>query len=508
MAERPSGIQSNTKSLSHISVLDSQPSKNLHLFSMNPRLSLVFAWRLAAIACFALASLLSAADVSDVPAAAARPSIPALRVSLTDFGGVPDGRTLNSKAFSQAFDTLAKKGGGTLVVPPGIWLTGPIAFVSRVTLHLETGALTQFSRDRSLYPQHTFDARGEKFTKTMAPLFAEKCEDIAITGDGVIDGGGDAWRYVKKSKVTENLWRELLASGGQVDESGKEWWPDANGGRNRPEMLRFQDCRRILLQGVTFRNSPMWTLHPWLSEDVTIENVKILNDRWAQNSDAIDIDSCRRVVVRGCVIDTGDDGICIKSGINEVGRRIGVPTEDVLVEDCVVYEGHGGFTIGSEMSGSVRNILVRNCTFIGTALGLRFKTARGRGGIVENIRMRDIFMTDIEGDAINLTSSYFQKDEANKPAPVDEGTPEFRNLLFENIIANRCEGAIAIRGLPEKPLLDITLRNVEISAKEGVKVAFADGLVFDNVRVGVTEGKLLEETGVQRSKISVQSLGE
>jgi polygalacturonase len=244
----------------------------------------------------------------------------------------------------------------------------------------------------------------------------------------------------------------------------------------------------------------------WLSQDVTLENVKIFNARWAQNSDAMDIESCRRVIVRGCIIDTGDDGICIKSGINEVGRRIGVPTEDVLVEDCTVYEGHGGFTIGSEMSGGVRNILVRNCTFIGTALGLRFKTVRGRGNVVENIRMKGIRMTDIKGNAIDFTCSYFLKAEANQPAPVDEGTPEFRHMVFEDITAIRCGGAISLRGLPEKPLLDITFRNVQIAAKKGVDVAFADGLVFENVRVSNTQGKLLEETGVQRSKLTVQPL--
>lgn len=452
------------------------------------------------------AGLLQAADLWEPPPAPARPSIPADRVSLADFGGVSDGRTLNTKAFADAFAALAKKGGGTLVVPPGIWLTGPIEFVNHTALHLEYGALIQFSRDRALYPRRQLDVGGEKSERTLAPLSADRVTDIAITGDGVIDGGGDAWRYVKKAKVTEGFWKELVASGGTVNESGNEWYPP-QGERGRPELLRFLHCQRILLQGVTFRNSPGWTLHPWLSQDVTLEDVKIFNARWAQNSDAMDIESCRRVIVRGCIIDTGDDGICIKSGLNEVGRRIGVPTEDVLVENCTVYEGHGGFTIGSEMSGGVRNILVRNCTFIGTKLGLRFKTARGRGGVVENIRMKGIRMTGIENEAINLISSYFQKgDDATRPKPVDEGTPEFRNMHFEDIVATDCGGAIVFRGLPEKPLRDVTLRNVQISGKKGVEVAFADGLVFENVRVSATEGKLLEETDVQRSKLNVQPL--
>jgi hypothetical protein len=198
----------------------------------------------------------------------------------------------------------------------------------------------------------------------------------------------------------------------------------------------------------------------------------------------------------------GDDGVCIKSGINEVGRRIGVPTEDVLVENCIVYEGHGGFTIGSEMSGGARNILVQNCTFIGTALGLRFKTARGRGGVVENIHVRDIRMTGIEGNPVDFNFMYFQKGE--QPAatpPVDEGTPEFRNMLFENIVAVGSEGTMVMRGLPEMPLRNITLRNVSLSGKNGADLAHCAGFVFENVTVRHTEGDVLKTDHVVDSNI-------
>lgn len=464
-----------------------------------------------------------------VPSAPAEPAIPDTRTSLVEFGGVGDGETLNTVAFARAISALESFGGGTLVVPPGIWLTGPIELRSHIRLHLEAGAVLQFSRDHTLYPVRVFDARGEKMIHTTSPLSGEKLENIAITGAGVIDGGGDAWRLVKKAKVTEAFWKKLVASGGVLNAKQNEWWPsqaalegnaatealERSGSLDpaayepyrqflRPRLLRLLDCRRVLIEGVTFRNAPNWTLHPWLCEDVTLRDVKILNDRWAQNSDAMDLESCRRVVVRGCLIDTGDDGLCIKSGINESGRRIGVPTEDVLIEDCVVYEGHGGFTIGSEMSGGVRNVLVQNCTFIGTDLGLRFKTARGRGGVVENIHIRGIRMTDIVGSAIDFNFFYFSEGQAAAPVPpVTEGTPTFKNILFEDIVSRGSEAAFTLRGLPEMPLRDITFRDVSLSATRGADLAYAEGIVFERVQIRPAAGDAVKTTEVKNSKLEL-----
>ena len=461
------------------------------------------------------------------PAAPAAPRIPEGRVSVADFGARPDGETLNTAAFERAFAALAERGGGTLVVPPGIWLTGPIQLRSRVRLHLEAGSLIQFSRDHTLYPIRVFDARGEKSVNTTSPISGEQLEDVAITGSGVIDGGGDAWRLVKKPKTTEPFWKALVASGGVLNAKGTEWWPsqaamdgaaatdalEAAGSLElsayepyrvylRPRLLRLLDCRRVLLEGVTFRNAPNWTLHPWLCEDVTLRDLKIFNDRWAQNSDALDIDSCRRVHVRDCIVDTGDDGLCIKSGINESGRRLGVPTEDVLIENCVVYEGHGGFTIGSEMSGGVRNVLVRNCTFIGTALGLRFKTARGRGGLVENIHIRGIRMSSIEGSAIDFNFFYAANGKPAEAVPQpNEGTPAFRNILFEDIVSRGSKAAFTLRGLPEMPLRDISFRDVDLSAGTGADLAYAERISFERVRIRATEGEAVKTTEVRDSRL-------
>jgi polygalacturonase len=471
------------------------------------------------------------------PGAPAAPVISAHRASLTDFGGVPDGETLNTAAFARALAAVSEKGGGTLVVPPGIWLTGPIELRSRVNLHLEAGALIQFSRDTTLYPVRLFDARGEKSIDTQSPLSGEKLEDIAITGAGVIDGGGDGWRYVKKPKTTEPFWKALVASGGVLNAKGTEWWPsqaamdgadatDALKAKGvldpaayepyrvflRPRLLRLLDCRRVLIEGVTFRNAPNWTLHPWLCEDLTLRDVKIFNDRWAQNSDAMDLDSCRRVHVTGCIIDTGDDGLCIKSGKDASGRRLGVPTEDVLIENCTVYEGHGGFTIGSEMSGGVRNVRVNNCTFIGTNIGLRFKSRRGRGGVVEKIYISNIRMLDIQHAAISFNFSYGDKSAGeeldaaidDKIQPVTEGTPQFRDIHIENVICRGAGSALALEGLPEMPLRGITLKNVDLTAQKGASVKDAENVLFDNVRVENKTGAALVTSRVKHSKLDLR----
>jgi polygalacturonase len=464
------------------------------------------------------------------------PTFPPTVVKLTDFGGVGDGETLNTEAFAKAINQLADKGGGQLVVPPGIWFTGPVRFRSNINLHLERGALIQFSGDYKLYPLTVIDTKGEKEVDSISPISGQNLENVAITGEGILDGGGDAWRLVKKPKLTEGEWKALVKSGGVLDEKGTAWWPSAaamNGEKLvaslvksgslkleeyepahqflRPKMLRLIGCKKVLIEGVTFQNPPNWTMNPVLCEDVSILNVKVLNSPVAQNSDALDLESCRRAIVRGCIFDTGDDGICIKSGKDAPGRRIGVPTEDVLVEGCTVYHAHGGFTIGSEMSGGVRNMLVTNCTFMGTDIGLRFKSTRGRGGVVENIHITDIRMTDIPGDAISFSMTYGGKAPLEETGatvatnfpPVTEETPQFRNFLIENIICRGAQSAMTLNGLPELPLRNIVLKNVAITSQKGVSVQDAEGIRFENVRVENQTGESVKTVRVNNSTLNL-----
>ncbi len=494
--------------------------------------------RIRPVVAFSVLALNLAATAETPPAIplAALPVIPKYSVNLPAFGGSGDGKALNTAAFEKAFAVLADKGGGKLVVPPGLWLTGPIKLRSHTELHLERGALIQFSGDYQLYPLTVTDLKGEQEVDSTSPVSGVNLENVAITGDGVIDGGGDAWRPLKKDRLGDRAWKALVKSGGAVNGKGDIWYPShevMNGEQVvaslrqagslqlsdyepahqylRPKMVRLIGCKKVLLEGVTFQNPPNWTLNPVLCEDVSMLKVTVHNSPLAQNSDALDLESCRRAVIRDSTFEAGDDGICIKSGKDAAGRRIGVPTEDVLIEGCTVYHAHGGFVIGSEMSGGVRNFRVDNCTFIGTDIGLRFKSTRGRGGVVEKIFISNVRMIDLAADAINFNLYYGSKSPLDEtagalqanPPPVTEETPQFRDIHIENVVCRGAQAAIVLQGLPEMPIRDIWLKDISITSQKGVFVTDADGIHFDQVRVENRSGPRLNQLRVKNSPLEL-----
>lgn len=472
--------------------------------------------RLLTIAAAALAVALYGKASAQLPQAV----LPVFRkdtVSIAAYGARPDGITLNTQSISSAIEAAARKGGGVVLVPPGLWLTGPVVLKSNINFHLARNAVLQFTTDYSQYPLVAGNWEGVPAARNQSPLSATGAENIAITGYGIIDGGGDAWRQVKKDKLTESQWKRLTESGGIVGEDKKTWYPSEQSRRGsstkdagvlkngrtlkdfdsiknflRPNLLVFDNCKKVLLEGVTFQNSPAWCLHPLLCEDLTIRNIYAKNPWYAQNGDGIDVESCKNVLLENSTFDVGDDGICIKSGRDEEGRKRGRPTENMVVRNCTVYHAHGGFVIGSEMSGGARNLYVYDCTFIGTDIGLRFKTTRGRGGIVEKIYIRNINMKDIVGEAILFDMYYMAKDpvplagekrEAPKTEtlPVTEGTPQFRDFHVSNVVCNGAQKAIFIRGLPEMNIRDIWLDNMIFQAREGIDCTEATGIHMDNI---------------------------
>ena len=406
----------------------------------------------------------------------AAPVFPKKTVSLAQYGAKGDGKTLCTEAFSKAIDELSRQGGGRLSVPQGVWFTGPIVLKSHVDLHLEKGAVILFSGDMDLYPVIETNYEGELRKHCQSPVSAVGQTDIAITGQGIIDGNGICWRPLKKEKVTEGQWKKFTSKGGVFPRSTM-WYPSEERVKVRPVLLYLESCRNVLLQGVTFQNSPNWCLHPLLCENLIVDQVMVRNPAYAQNGDAIDVESCRNVLVINSSFDAGDDGICLKSGRDEQGRRRGRPTENVVVDGCTVFNGHGGFVVGSEMSGGVRNIWVNDCQFLGTDAGLRFKSCRGRGGVVENIYIRNISMADILGDAVTFDLFYGGKsvieqlesgERINNIAaePVGEGTPVFRNIDIQHVVCRGAHRALWFNGLPEMPISDICLSDITIQADE------------------------------------------
>ncbi len=442
--------------------------------------------------------------------------------NIKKFGAIADGMTLNTVSINSAIDACNKNGGGTVLVPNGFWLTGPIVIKSNVDLHISRGAVLQFTSDFDQYPLVEGNFEGVPAFRNQSPLSATNAENIAVTGDGVIDGNGDAWRMVKRDKQTETQWKKLVASGGSLSEDGKTWYPtqktvlgsktkepgvikpgvtrkDVEAYKDflRPNLFVLTRCKKILLQGVTFQNSPAWDLHPLMCEDMTVREIYAKNPFYAQNGDGIDIESCKNFIVENSTFDVGDDGICIKSGRDAEGRKRGMPTENGIIRNCIVYHAHGGFVIGSEMSGGAKNLYVSNCTFIGTDVGLRFKTARGRGGIVEKIYVSHINMKDIAGEAILFDMYYMAKDpvplagekrDAPKVEllPVTEGTPQFRDFHVKDIVCDGAETAILIRGLPEMSIKDIDLQDMVIKSRIGVVCEEASGIQIKNLNLVTT----------------------
>jgi len=440
-------------------------------------------------------------------------------LSIVEYGAVNDGITLNTVSINKAIAACSKKGGGVVVIPAGMWLTGPVELKSNVNLHLQKNSLLQFTKDMNQYKLVEGNWEGLEQMRNQSPIWANNERNIAITGSGIIDGAGDVWRMVKKDKLTETQWKARIASGGIVNEEKKLWYPSAKTVKGagmkdpgkispektpefydsikdflRPNLLVLNNCKEILLEGVTFQNSPAWNLHPLLCENLTVRNVYVKNPWYAQNGDGIDVESCKNVLIEGSTFDVGDDGICIKSGRDAAGRKRGVPTENVIIRNSTVYHAHGGFVIGSEMSGGAKNIFISDCTFIGTDIGLRFKTTRGRGGVVSDIYARNINMKDIVGEAILFDMYYAALDPVPLSGekrdipkvvlfPVTEETPVFKDFHISNIVCDGAAKAVFIRGLPELNISNIVLDNLTIKSKTGIDIQEAENIQISRMHL-------------------------
>ncbi|HSD06462.1 glycoside hydrolase family 28 protein [Flavobacterium sp.] len=465
------------------------------------------------------------------------PVIPNNSVSIADFGAVKGGTVLCTQAFADAIDAVSKKGGGKVIIPPGIWLTGPIILKSNIELHAETGALIKFSPNKDLYPLIETSFEGLNTWRCISPIYGKNLENVAFTGNGVYDGSGDVWRMVKKDKLTESQWKAVVASGGVLNDKKTSWYPseqymkgNQNADQNvrgdlktkeqfeeirdflRPVMVSIQNSKRVLFDGPVFQNSPAWNIHPLMIEDLIIRNTTVRNPWYSQNGDGLDVESCKNVLVENSSFDVGDDAICIKSGKDKDGRDRGIPCENIIVKNNIVYHGHGGVTVGSEMSSGVKNMHVSNCTFMGTDVGLRFKSNRGRGGVVENIYIKGINMINIPSQAISFDLYYGGKSiaeklaeggdaTANAPVPVDEKTPQFKNIVIKDIYIDSAKQAVFLQGLPEMNLENIEISNLTGKADKGVSIIDANQVKMSDINLDIKESNVFQIYNVKNMSL-------
>ncbi len=432
------------------------------LQTIAPRVSLrVWAGALTALVTTAL---YAAVDVSSIEKLKpALPTIPDRTLSLADFGAAGDGKTLNTVAFAKAIAAVEKAGGGTLVVPPGIYVTGPFALCSSLDLHLAAGAVIRAPETftaAGLPEPATLRSQDEVSAKVKVPeplISGRNLHDVAITGSGTIDGSGAHWW----------AWSERAARQHKSTEPGRIVYP-------RPNLVVLENCQRVHVAGVTFTNSPKFHLVPREVVDLTIERVKVRAPFDAPNTDAIDLGPGRNFLIRECDIDTGDDDIVIKRG-----------GTNILVENCTIRHGHG-ISIGSGTDLGVSMMLVRNCTFDGTDNGIRIKSMRGAGGLVENLRYTGITMKNVE-HAILIDLNYVDNNRPDfKGDP--KKIPAVHQVLIENVTVTGSRDAGRIVGLPDSRITGVTLRNVRITAERDLVVRDADEPICERVTRDIRKG--------------------
>jgi polygalacturonase len=398
------------------------------------------------------------------------PVIPQRRFVLTDFGAVGDGKTLNTDAFRKAVEACRKAGGGELVVPAGTFVTGPFELTDHMALVLEKGATVRGSENFKDYESK--DSKGK--TSALPLVGGKNLTDVEIRGEGTIDGAGLVW--------WQRFRQERAAGVPQQGQPRAEGQPAES---PRPKLVVLTGCARVRVRGVTLKDSPQFHLVPNRCHDVTIEDVKVIAPADSPNTDGIDPTGSRDVLIRRCLIDVGDDNVSFKSNPNEGA------TENVLVTDCTFRHGHGA-SVGSNIGGGIRNVTVEHCTFEGTDNGVRIKSARDRGGVVEHITYRDLTMKNVKV-AVTINLFYFDKagQKERKPAAVNAATPVVRDVRIVNVTVEGANTAGEIIGLPEMPVAGVLLEGVRIKAKTGMTVQDAKAVELRDVQITPQKGEPL-----------------
>ena len=405
-----------------------------------------------------------------------RPTFPNRIFDIRDYGAVADGATKNTTAIAEAISACADAGGGTVLIPPGLWLTGPIHLRSNVNLHAAEGAIVRFStRFTDYLPVVMTRWEGIEVFNYSPLIYANGADNIAITGAGTFDGQGEAWFPMRpwQKADRERLWNSE-ADGIPVEERiyGTEE------GALRPAMVQPFNSSNVLIEGPTFTRSPFWVIHPVYCDRLIIRDVTV--DSHGVNNDAVDLDSCSNSLVERCDFTVGDDAVAIKSGRDADGWRVGRPSENIVVRHISSTNGHGGCVIGSELSGGARNIIFHDIYFKDTVTAIRIKSKIGRGGMIEDIWFSDIVVTGLrERPAFWLDAFY----ASHTVQPATDTLTKFRNIHVENLASWGGERSVEIGAYPEQPAENITLENVFVTADNGLVLENAVGVTFDKVNI-------------------------
>ncbi len=417
-----------------------------------------------------------------------RPEFPDQTFDIRDFGAVDmeeDTAYINTNAFHKAIEAAHRAGGGKVLVPAGDWLSGPIHLMSNINLHVSEGATIYFSTNKEDYlPVVKQRHEGVEAFNYSPMIYAYKLSNVAITGNGVLDAQGDHWwEWYREHGAPPRA----IAS--RVPLSRRNFGKGSGMEGMRPNFVIFWESDNILVEGITLLDSPMWNVHLIYSNKAIIRNITI-NSLRAPNGDGVVIDSSKDVLVEYNHFETGDDAVVLKSGLNEDGLQIDIPTENVVVRNFEAREvrtGSGGVVFGSETSGGIRNVYVHNALFDGSDRGIRFKTERGRGNVIENIFIHDIQMSNITYEAINF-NTYYTGPGVTGPSPL------IRNIHISDIHIDGVPNAIVLTGLPEKWLENVNLKNIVVANSEkGVRITRVKDLTFENIEIHSNERAMIVE---------------
>lgn len=403
------------------------------------------------------------------------PTFNDLTVSICDFGAKENEKVTES--IKKAIEYVNENGGGRIVIPSGKWITGAIHLKSNVNLHLEEGAYVEFSTDFEDYLPAVYGIlNGARLFSASHFLYALRCENIAITGSGTFDGRGDAWWYMKDLEGGLYDLARCAKEGVPVEKRVYDKKEDGV----RPRFLQFVECENVLIEGVTFKDSPSWTVHPAWCKNITVRDIKIINPLDAPNTDGINLESCKRGLVERCEVSGGDDMVCLKAGKDEDAWEVGIPCEDIEVRYCHSKCSKGGLTIGSEMSACVRNAYIHDCTFGRISNGIRIKSMKGRRGVVENIDYENLTLDIGVDHAISITMKYNGEplDDQSKPL---ENMPVIRNISVENLVCKNSNKGIFIEGIKGYEMENFYLKNIEVTSANPIHIEGAKNVNFENL---------------------------